>query len=685
MRTKMKRLISMLLSVALVMGIMLPAWAANENNNLGVTFSATLDQATLSESDQDQEVTMYLKASKGVEINGMELSVVWNEKLQLNSIFGGESRINIADDNLNLEKGKVAWSAPKSANIADVTDLLEVTFTVPANTPAGEYEIDVKGLELTNYVSETDPAHIWENAATASATLTITEAAKGYTAGLATLNEEVSVSDRVEVNVGVSHDSDTVFAAGEIKINYDNTKLTFNKEASILGNATVQDNNGTLTLEDYGTDKSFGTGVYVLAFDAIADGEATVTLTSAAFVDKENAVKSDLITAALTPAELTIKVNKKTHAVTLQDIFTGPTTVIDGEDYTFQKADGANYNYSNVSATMNGEPATVIDNGNGSYTIENVTGALVITGTRTEKTYEVTFSGSAASDITDGATTATYNQNYTFTMPSASGWAYKLEEIKIGGTAYTGYTVKDAVYTIPGSAINGNIEIMVSKNQTIASVTVDGTGAGAATGYESSATIGQDYTLTLTPEAGYAYTVSATVNGTPVEVTDNGDNTYTIKAVAGNVVFTVERTVLVDGVTVSEYVTLNGTKMWLVKNEITVAEGKVPTYGGEKMFRSEKYNAYCYLTIAETLDNNAAAKLVDITDGEAVTVDYGMDVNRTGKVDASDAQLIYNMYNVTYNEFTEEATVEKFLRADVNGDATVNVQDATAVINALLS
>lgn len=142
---------------------------------------------------------------------------------------------------------------------------------------------------------------------------------------------------------------------------------------------------------------------------------------------------------------------------------------------------------------------------------------------------------------------------------------------------------------------------------------------------------------------------------------------------------------MVDGVLVSEYLTLNGTKMWLVKNEVTLEDGKVPTYDGAQMFWSEKYNAYCYLTIAETLDIETAATRVGIADGTAVDVNYGMDVNMTGKVDASDAQLIYNIYNVVYDGFTEEATAEKFLRADVNGDTKVDVTDAAAVIDHLLA
>lgn len=679
MKRKMKQWMSLALSVAMLLGIAVPAWAANETNDLGVTFQATLDQATIAQSDEDQEVTMRLKASKAIELDGMGLTVVQDDALKLKTIAGGESSIDINTGDYNVANGILGWHVEDGSTITGVTDMLVVTFTVPANTPAGAYTVGVEKIELTE-----NGGDIWETGAAASTTLTITDQAAGYTAGLTSTTKQVSVSDQVNVNVDVSHSSDAVFAAGEVKVSYDTAKLKFKKENSTLGSATVTDKAGVLTLEDYGTDKNLGTGVYVLAFDAIADGDANVTLTSAAFVNKENAVKSDLIAATLTPAELAITIDKKTYKVTLSDIFTGSATVTDGEDYTFTKADGEHYDYGTVTAMMNGTTVDVIDNGNGTYTVKNVTGELTITGSRTEKSYSVIFEGNAASEIKDGAETATYNKDYTFTLPTAERWAYSVDKITIGGKDYTDYTVKDSVYTIAGSAIDGHIVITVSKKQTIASVKVEGTGAGAAAGYDTSATIGRDYTLTLTPEAGYRYQVTATVNGQQVAVEENG-NTYTIRAVTGDVVFNVERIVVVDGVSVSEYLTLNGTKMWLVQNKVTLADGKVPTYDGAQMFWSEKYEAYCYLTIAETLDTEVAATHVGITDGTAVDVNYGMDVNMTSKVDASDAQLIYNMYNVVYDGFTEEATAEKFLRADVNGDTKVNVTDAAAVIDHLLA
>lgn len=684
MKNCLKKLMSLVLCLTLCIGMSFPVMATSENNTQGVSFSVRLETPSIMSCNVEQTVVMHLTANKEITMDGMGLQITNDSALTLTSISGGDERISLTGANYNLANGKVAWSSDDAENISGVTDLLTVTFTVPANTPAGTYKVGIQNLELTkDYGSD-----IWENSATATTTLTITDepVIEGYTAGITTLTNTVNVNDRIIVNIGVSHSSDLTFAAGEVVISYDNTLMAFNQDASILRNATVKDESGVLTLEDYGEDKNFGTGVYVLAFDAITNGDMTMELTSAGFVDKEDAVKSDLIeAAALLPSSIQFTIDKQKYDVTLPEIFVGPESVTDGEDYTFSLADGENYDYQSISATMDGYPVDVIDNGDGTYTVKNVTGVLVITGTRTEKTYAVMFSGNAADDIEDGAYTATYNTDYTFTMPSADGWAYHLDALKIGGKDYSGYTVENNVYTIPGTAINGNIEITVSKSATKSSVTVEGSGAGAALGYDPIAEIGKDYTLSIVPEAGYTYNVSATMNGEVAEVIDNNDNTYTIRNVSGNIVFTIERTVIVDGVSVATYLTLDGTKIWIIKNDISLADDKVPTYDGQAMFWSDKYSTYCFLVMADTLDSTDVATKIDIANGTAVKINYNMDVNITGKVDASDAQLVYNMYNALYTDFTSDATMEKFLRADVNGDSTINVEDAAAIINYLVS
>ena len=225
----------------------------------------------------------------------------------------------------------------------------------------------------------------------------------------------------------------------------------------------------------------------------------------------------------------------------------------------------------------------------------------------------------------------------------------------------------------------------VAKEATQTGVTAEGNGAGAAAGYNPVAELGQDYTLTIAPEKGYSYTVSATMAGEPVPVTDLGDNTYTVENVSGALVFTVSRTLMVEGVSVSRYLNLDGTALWLIKNNVELEDGRIPTYEGESMFWSDQYQTYCFLAVTQTLSQEEAAARVDVTDGTAVAVDYGMDVNKSGRADASDAQLTYNMYNAQYSGITAEVTVEKYLRADVNGDSEINVNDSVAIVNGLLA
>lgn len=678
-RTK-KKVCAVLLSLAMCGNLLLPAQAANESNVFGITFDAVLDTPSITTSSENQTVVMRVNASEGALLEGIGGEIYWDEGLELVSITNDDPRIDFTGS-INLENGRIAWDGTDNLDqLENVTNIAVATFLVPANTPAGTYNVGLRDLELCQNYGD-----IWENAASVQATLTITDDVEvdGYTAGLVCPQSAVRVGDSVEFCVGVSHPEDNVFAAGEICLKYDSSKLSFNESGSDLGEARVQDSDGTLTLEDYGADKALGNSVYTLCFDAIQEGIAEVSLSSAAFVNKENAVKSDLLEAELSPSMISVTVDKKAYTVSLPAIFTGAQIAEDGEDYTFAQADSKNYTYGTVTATMNGSPVPVTDNIDGTYTIAQVRGNLVISGSRVEKVYDVEFVGNAAQDIVGAETKATYNKDYSFTMPSEDGWAYSLEKVTIGGVPYTGYRVENLVYTISGVAIQGDIVITVNKVATKTGVTVEGDGAGAAFGYDPVANVGEDYTLTLTPEAGYFYTVSATMSGEPVEVIDNQDNSYTVQKVNGPLVFVVDRTVIVEGVSFDEYLTLDGSVMWLIKNEISLPEDKVPTYDGNNMLWSEQYQCYCYLVIAPTLTQEEVNAKIGLKDSSPVSVDYGMDVNKTGLVDASDAQLVYNMYNAVYHDFDTDITVEKCLCADITGDGKVNVQDATAIISSL--
>ncbi len=675
-----KRILSLVLCAAVVLGMMGTVWADNESNLDYIYFTAKPDKLTLEKSSQDQTVILTICPTDSLarlSLNQINVDLFWDEPLTLKRVFHEDSAVQFSDDSVNLDTGEVYWQS--ASTLSEIPSVLSAEFVIPAGTPAGIYQIGADPIILHDYLG------VWESSASVSATLTITEPAQalGYSAALRSLTPSPAAGDTVYIPVDITHSSDTHFAAGELVLDYDSNLLRFNTAKSTLGAAQVKDTGGRLTLEDYGADKPLGSGVYTLAFDTLASGDAAISLISAAFVNKTDAVKSDLIPAVSLGA-LTVPIANPSYSVTLPDIFTGNTEVTRGETYTFSAKDPVHYTYNTVTATMDGQEATVKNMGSGNYEIENVTGPLVISGSRTPNSYAVTFDGSGKDDIPDAPETATYGIDYVFTLPTAAGYAYSVDKITVGGDAYTGFSMDGTTCRIPGTAITGAMVITVSKTQTEVPVSVTGDGAGIAVGYAASAVVGQPYTLTVRPESGYKYDITATMGGTAAELTVQGNN-YTVASVTGELVFTIDRAVITDTLQVQEYLQLNGAKMYLVTFSPSLDTGKVPTCDGTPMYWSDDYRAYCWLVIANTLTAEALSSRMGVADGSAETVPADMDVNRTGKVDASDAQLVYNMYSAVYPDFTDEVTLLKFLLADTNHDKTVTVEDAAAIIHKILN
>ena len=198
------------------------------------------------------------------------------------------------------------------------------------------------------------------------------------------------------------------------------------------------------------------------------------------------------------------------YSVTLPEGFTGAATVGHGEDYTFTAQQDPHYDYSFAGSTMGGQSVTVIDNGDGTFKVSNVTGNLVIVSNRTAKTYTVTVTGTGAADAT-AAATAAYATDYTFTLNKDANYDYTVA-VTIGGQSCTPALAADGkTYTIPGTSITGNIVINVTKTQkapTTTAIGFVGSGSGdVAGGTSQTATNGTDFTFTVDEKEGYTYTV----------------------------------------------------------------------------------------------------------------------------------------------------------------------------------
>ena len=527
----------------------------------------------------------------------------------------------------------------------------------------------------------------------------------------------------------------------------------------------------------------------------------------------DHALAANAPVASMTTTVTTLEI-PAVHNVTLPETMESNqgTTVADGESYTFSIKDKDDYHDYTVTATMGGADATVKDNGDGSYTIENVTGDLDITLDAKPKSYNVTLTGP---DV-KGESSATYGVNYTFTVDKQEGYTYEVT-VKIGDKEVT-VTADQNTYSILGTEITGDVQIQVTKKDASGSVvykvSVTGTGKDAVTAADT-AKSGEAFTFTLTPVDGYMFTVEVIVNGSTKQPTitenENGAKTYTVAAadVIGNIFievakdeaykvtfdiadtknisvknaatlvkkgdtyeFTVDSffmvyklnceiteggnvktaTETVSGnaatrrdhkftitnvqgdlniklscvastdyvdVVVSEYVNLNGKTAFLVAACTKAGYNrslKLDTYNGYPMYSTKLYkdtifpnaprdaDVFLWLTIEdgafgveqaleklsyENPQSNATTYIPEALKGDS-------DVNRSGLIDINDAQLVFDIYNGTYQTFYRTntnragahedanygvgASMNKFLEADINRDMTVDVKDAAAVV-----
>ena len=465
---------------------------------------------------------------------------------------------------------------------------------------------------------------------------------------------------------------------------YDAAKLTYK---AINTDATVKNENGTLTIAGYGNDKTCGTDNLVLTFTGEASGDAEVSVTAAKIDKSESATVHDAPDATIAAAsKVTVSVGG--YQVTLDENFAGESTVMPDADYTFTAKD-PHYDYT-FNAKMGEDAVTPIDNGDGTFTIKNVTGNLNIkAATKTPKTYTVTVEGNGKDDVT-AANSATYGTDYSFKLAKDDKYTYGVT-VTVGESEIHPTVSEDgSTYTIAGADVTGNIIISVSKELNSGVATeITFTGSGSADvegGVTQVAENAKDFLFKINTDENYEYTVTLGDEA----LSANKEGKYTIPgakitgtALTVNVEKTEKSALTVD---VSKYIELNGKNMWLVKAAGAVSEGKVLAYDGSAMFWSEKYHAYSFLVVSEKtkaeMETEAAGKIAEAS-ATKTDLAYDFDVNRSGQVDINDAQLTYDMYNAKYEDF-DTVSMHKFLDADVTGDGTVNVQDSTAVVTEIL-
>lgn len=505
------------------------------------------------------------------------------------------------------------------------------------------------------------------------------------------------------------HSDETIssYNAYDVTLTFDDTKLEYvgYDGAVKADNGSVTVNGNTIRIVGCGADKDFGTEIAALTFKTKAEGEAAVTISKVQVSDKEESVMENApeatpkhdendSTADETPDVSVVVVP---YSVTKPDFISGNDKILHGETYTFSYTDTTNYTYSDLTVTVGGVPVTPTE-ANGVYTIENVTGAIVITATQAPNSYDV----NKPENVT-GPDKATYGEDYIFTVtPSEDDMA--IDDVKVTDAEGNEipYTINEnGEYVIEGTDITGEFTITVTEKEKMTTVTFSGIEETEIEGgLTQSAEIGKDFTFKLIKAEGYDYTVK--VGETQLTESEETEGQYTIPAelvVKGGVAVTIEK---VDNtkpvVDVAEYISLDGKVMFLV----TAKWGdRVLAYGEDTMYWSDKYTvtseeeagAYCWLVLStdemntiELVKAAAEAAIVEAVEGATATaVKYNYDVNGTTKVDVNDAQLAYDMYNASYMEFNDTLPMLKFLEADMETDGKLDTKDVAAIISYIVS
>lgn len=734
----MKRILALFMAVVLAVGLLPSAAFAAEGDSpmvitttdktkinpgetLTITYTLDHDLEYMTRLDLVLRYDATLLKFVSTDVEGS----VWFTKTGVDSVFTVDNE-NFVRVRQNRNANEDTISAGKICSITfmalDSINSAQKAVFYNSGKP-NLYRSSIRVDEEFYYVEDTGFDHgaddpIAVDIIPSSSSITVPKVETGYSVSMGA-DQQVAAGQQVRIPVTVASSEKyiTGFNAYDMTFTYDPAALTLNTTSNAAANLTVEDNNGTVRVRRYGAPLALGEAL-ALDFTAKATATSTVKLTNAKFDLDANSINFDAPDATISDADTVVNANNFT--VTLPDAFTSDETrlVPNGGSFTFKPVDR---HYTYTFTVKMGDTVTegLTFGANDTYTIENISGNVEVTCTgKTPKQYDVTYQidEDVEQDVTKGPETVTYLNDYSFVVTPRAGYSYRvIYEVDNGDPfVHTVIAVPTAnddgtlTYTIPGKEIVGGVKIWISAN-TESGIPVVFTGNGvedAASGNASSMGKNMPYYFTLNQRESCDYTVTAyyqplatpTASKRPATVRSLGNGKYVVEAVnyndylyvyarSWNLVVNVEKvSQKAEEVSVSRYLELNDKTMMLITVKGTPEGGKAFTYDGNTMYKVNAYGTdqYAWLVIVDkgqTLTQEEAAAKVAISAADnVVTITLGFDVNMTGKVDVNDAQLVYDMYNGTYSDFTK-VSVEKFLRADVNATKVVDHTDAVAIVN----
>ena len=485
---------------------------------------------------------------------------------------------------------------------------------------------------------------------------------------------------KVAVFINSVTEEETTYNAFWLTLAYDTNALEFTEAVGsepLEGKRELraEAKNGVITVAGCGDSISTDRCAVLLRFKVNTNCVTKVQLLDARVSDRSQS-KSDAKPAKLDKDRYAYTIANGCYLVALpanMGLY-GDTAVAAGGNYTFQT--DPHYNYT-FTATVDDTSLEAADNGDGSYTVRGVTGPLKISNVkRTPKIYSVTVAGSGSGDV-QAAATATYGQDFHFTVNQTALMQYAVSAVVDGRRV--SLTNVGNTYTIAGEDVTGPVTITVAK------VTADGTtlvlfvGSGAENvdgGTEQTRRSGSAFTFSLNADESCDYVVL--VEGQTLQGT-GGQYTIPANLVSGAIltVSVTKTTRLTADVRVSEY--LSG-RVWLVEASLTVPVGKMLTYDGAPMLYVPARGAYMYVVDAEPTTEQAR-RAISTAVGQADSLTINGDANDSGLLDVNDAQLVYDMYMRMYD--LNDLTQPMWLRANANGDQTIDILDVQCILQSL--
>lgn len=700
----MKKIISVLLTLALVLSLVPAVFAADEP-----TFSLRADKETAGAGDTVTLTVSFSNNGAMLEIGGLNFEIIYDEEaytfVSATPAKAYRPYFSSSNKGTSVGNGKLAVGGiftTSSDYPVELEDGELATYTFKANDVAAgsaSFKLDVKELNTHG----TTPTPISNKTENSELTIPVTGGSvtpEGYSVSIPE-TKTVTTGETVEIPITISGKD---YNAYSVYISYYTDVLELqnnavNNEGFRLSEEKYTDADyrpgSKITLVRYGDTAQPGVAL-TLKFTAKAQGTTDVTILRARVDERANSISFNAPDATITNGTTAVTVSG--YTVSLPDDFTrtdtAGTVIMEGKDLTFVPKD-PNYDYT-VTVTVGGVAVTPTIGADGTYTVANVNGNVIVTSSKAAKSFNVTL----GEDTTSDTTTATYMTAYTFKLTPVKDFVYNVK-VTIGDTDYTGFTAQKnddgtTTYTIPGAAITGDIVINSNKKERdpyTFQVTFEGTGIGDVSNNATTVTENDSYSFTLTKKDGFDYTVSATMDGAAVELTETVDTgnanvvTYSIAKVTGDLVITVNKASTLNmNVAVYNYVELNDKTVFLVTVTGTPTEGMAYAYGENTMYKTTAYgeNVYSWLVIVDkgqefTADTAKANIKEASATAEEMAPSY--DVNETKTVDINDAQLVYDIYSGKYGDF-DKVTVKKFLCADVNSDKIVDSTDAVAVVKA---